>query len=290
MLTFHPNSYNLPIPRRFRTTFVCEADFQIPMATAAVSSGVVCINDLRLPFYYGGSAGFPSYTFLGPGSGVNSLRPTGFSTICTANLYSYYKILRSRLMVRWNGATIGDSVSCVVLPIVDIISPTDIYTARTFPYAKQCTFSTAKGNTNTNRDGWLVCSINPRNLSGFTPTEWAADWADFTGTAVTPPSIQFVWKVFLATNDAGVTAGDNSIQFRLISDVELFSIQKMPLTLEGSSVTDTPPDFVEVKTTDSHTSQVPQQAMPVAPVSKSYTSVGSHARRLLSLRLPLKDS
>jgi len=221
---------NIPIPERMRTSFYVEADYKVPIATASISSGAVKLNSAWLPFRPGGSSAFPSYTFLGPAT-ESTLLPTGFSQLCSANLYQLVKVVRSTIMIRWNGSNSGNNVVLTVVPALDIASFSTIYTVRAAPLARQATFSVSKGNSGTNRGGWFRYSINPYILNSATNAEAKGDLTAGVSGFNLDASINFWWHVYLQSNDLDVTATTASLlQVRVRYDVELFQLTQMSVT------------------------------------------------------------
>ncbi len=230
VVVYRPSLYAQPLPRRYRVTFNCEADYKIPIATAAITLGSVKANSLFAPFRPGGSSAFPSFTFLGPAT-ETSLRPTGLTDIVQSNLYGLIKVLRSRIAVRWAGSNSGNNVLCTLVPTLNTQVPSTVYQARTCPFARQCSFSVSKPNTGANRDGWLVQSINPMTIYGLNALEFKADIQANVSTGGADPAIQIWWNVFLQSNDEDVSATTAStLQVRLSWDVELFALANMALS------------------------------------------------------------
>ncbi len=228
-LSFNPGQYGQPIPRNYRTQFWCEADYKVPIATASLTSGAVNLNNPVFPFRPGGSSAFPAFTFLGPAT-ESTLLPTGFSSLTSGDLYSTFKVLKSTFRLRWSGSNSGNNVIVTVVPCLNTLVPSDVYHARTFPFARQATFSVSKPNTGVGRDGYMTCSISPARLFGMSPVEGKADLS-ILATIGTSPAVQFVWAVFFQSNDLDVTATSASLlQVRVHYDVELESVTQMPVT------------------------------------------------------------
>ncbi len=230
IVTVRPAAFAQPLPRRLRTSFWCEADYKIPIATASLTSGAVLLNYLNLPFRVSGSSAFPSYTFLGPAT-ETTLQPTGYTQLANAGLYNALKIRRSTIQLRWSGSTTGNNVVVTVVPALNITSIPDIYTARTLPFARQCTFSVSKPNTNVNRDGFFSYGIDPYTVYGTNPSEEKADLDVLVAGDASTPSLLYLWNIFVQTNDLDVTSTSAALfQVRLRWDVELYSLQDMAHT------------------------------------------------------------
>jgi hypothetical protein len=229
-MVFRPGVFQQPLPRLYETSFWCEADYKIPIATASLTGGTVKLNSTWLPFRPGGSSAFPSYTFLGPAS-ESTLQPTGYSTLVAGNLYSQYKVLRSSIQIRWSGSNSGNNVTCTLVPASNVASIASIYQARTMPYAKQATFAVSKPNTGVNGGGWLTHSVDPQTVIGFTPLESKADVFSNVGGVSGDPPITMWWWIFFQSNDLDVSATTASLlQIRLHQRVQLMSLTAMPQT------------------------------------------------------------
>jgi hypothetical protein len=222
-LSFHPKGFELPIPRRFQTSFVVEADYKVPIATASLWNGAVKLNSLWLPFRPGGATAFSAATFLGPATEA-TLLPTGFSQICTNSLYNNIKTLKSTISVRLQPTTGSGATSCVVFPQFNTLSVSDIYHARTLPYSKQAIFNSLKANVGTNRSGWLTNSIDPEQYIGYDHLEGKADIIANVSGVTADPSVTMWWGIFFQTSDLDVTATVNTLlQIRVKYDVELYA-------------------------------------------------------------------
>lgn len=227
LLRFTPN---LPFPESVRTTFFCEADYKIAIATASITSGAVKLNSPWLPFRPGASSAFSSYTFLGPATEA-TLLPTGWSVLATANLYQFYKVLRSTIRIRWSGANSSNNVVVTVIPTFDVASFSSIYTARAAPMARQATFSVSKQSTGVDRDGWFTYSFDPYKLYAATRSEEKGDLVSGGGTYNTDPLVVLWWQVFVQSTDLDVSATTASLfQVKVKYDVELFGLTQSVVT------------------------------------------------------------
>jgi hypothetical protein len=221
---------NVPIPERLRTKFYCEADYKIAIATASTTSGAVKLNSPWLPFRPGGSSAFGSYTFLGPAT-ESTLQCTGWSQLATANLYQYYKVVRSTIKIRLSGANSSNNSTLTVVPAFDIASFSNIYTVRAAPLARQASFSVSKPNIGVGRDGWFSYTMDPYKLYAATALEAKADLTSGSGVYNTDPLINVWWHVYLQSNDLDVTATTASLfQVKVVYDVELFGLTQMSTT------------------------------------------------------------
>jgi len=229
-IVYHPRDFKIPLPVNYRTEFWCEADYKVPVATAALTGGNIKLNSLFLPFRNGGSTAFPSYTFLGPATEA-TLEPTGYSTIMSSTLYQYSKVLSCELKLRWNGTNTGNNVILTVVPAEDGTSYSDVFHARTGPFAREYTFNASKPHENVARDGWATYRISPYRVLGLNRTEAKADLFRNQATALADPLDKITWYVFVQTQDNDVTSSSaNVLQVRLHYFVELEGINVMPVT------------------------------------------------------------
>lgn len=220
---------NLPLPERLRTSFTCEADYKIPVSTASITSGAVKLNSPYLPFRPSGATAFPSFTFQGPATEA-TLLPTGWSQLANANLYKFFKVVKSTIMVRISGTLTANNCVVTVIPSDNATSFSNIYTARAAPLARQSAFCASKPNMGTNRQGWSSYSIDPYVLYSGTRLEAKAD-VSLAGTYNVDPLLVAWWFVFLQTNDLDITATSASLlQVRVRYDVELFEPSQMSVT------------------------------------------------------------
>jgi hypothetical protein len=226
-VSYTPGLFQQPLPRSFRTRFVIEGDYKVPIATASITTGSVKLNSLWVPFRPGGSSAFPSFTFVGPAT-ESTVQPTGKSNLMSSGLYSNGKVISSKFCLRWSGSNSGNNVTCVVVPSLNVSAPTTVYQARTYPFARQCSFSVSKPNTGCGRDGWFRYSVRQRDILGITPLEGKADWSFTTFTPSSDPDVTLWWNVWFQSNDqdvSGVTA--STVQVRVEYVVELFSLISM---------------------------------------------------------------
>lgn len=219
-LRYRPGINQTPMPSNFVTEFRMEGDYSIAAATATITSGQVKLDSLHLPLFPAGSAGFPSYTYLGPGAS-STVQPTMFSTLCNQSLYQYFKVLKANIQVRATPSATGDGMICVVVPSTQAQTPINIYTARTQPYAKQAAFFGSRDNEGVNKAGFLSQTVNPHALMGFTPLQAEADMT-ITGNYTADPTSSLVWNVYLQTVDNTGTGANMTFQIRLHWVVELF--------------------------------------------------------------------
>lgn len=227
-LRFTPN---LPFPESVRTTFFCEADYKIPIATASITSGAVKLNSPWLPFRPGGSSAFSSFTFLGPAT-ESTLLPTGWSVLANANMYQFVKVLRSTIRIRWNGSNSGNNVVVTVIPTFNTASFATIYTARAAPMARQATFSVSKSNTGTDRGGWFTYSMDPYKLLAATRSEEKGDIQVGTGLFDLDPNVTLWWQIYFQSNDTDVSSTTASLlQVKVQYDVELYGLTQSTVTL-----------------------------------------------------------
>ncbi len=221
---------NLPLGGNMRTTFVCEADYKIPIATASITTGAVKLNSPWLPFRPGGSSAFPSFTFQGPAT-ESTLMPTGWTNLTGVNLFQYNKVLRSRIELRWNGSNSGNNVVVTVVPALNTASFADVYSARTAPFARQATFSVSKANTGCRRDGYMSCSIDPYRLLGANLPEQKGDLQVLNGIYNADPIVTQWWFIYFQSNDMDVSSTTASLlQVRVVYDCELLEITQMSRT------------------------------------------------------------
>jgi len=229
-LVYRPGVYGQPLPQRFQTSFWCEADYKIPIATASVTSGAVSMNLLDNPFYPGGSSAFPSYTFLGPATEA-TLQPTGYSQLAGVSgpgLYNTMKIRRATIKIRWNGSNSGNNVVLTVVPTINTASYANVYSARTAPFARQATFSVSKPNAGVDKEGWFTYTVDPYRIIGLDRAEEKADTFLLVPSAATTASYGLQWFVVLQSNDLDVSSTTASLfQVRLHWDVELYQLQQM---------------------------------------------------------------
>lgn len=229
-MVYHPRDYGLPLPKTFRTEFRCEADYKVPVATAAITGGAVKLNSVWLPFRPTGATAFPSFTFLGPAT-ETTLMPTGATSLINGNLYSSSKVIRAEMKCRWNGTSSGNNVIFTIVPALGGTSFSDVYHARTYPLARTCSFSVSKPNENVGKDGWFRYSIDPYRIYGYTNAEAKADIQENSASPNSDPPFMQYWNFFIQTMDNDVTAvAANVLQVRLRWVVDLMAVDFMPVT------------------------------------------------------------
>jgi hypothetical protein len=225
MLTYRPSRWEMPIPQRYRTNFYCEADFKLPSATSGPFTGVVACDSPKLPFYWGGSASFPSLTFLGPATAA-TLQPTGWSRL--AFIYNQYKVIRSEMKLKVEGGTSLNNFSATILPMNNPSSSVTIYQARTLPYSVSGSFLVSKRNEGCDKEGFLCHRWEAGESVGYTPAEVKADTFEFVSTSSAGPAYGIGWKVFLITSTGDVTGTyDSLVRVRIKYEVEMFDTLAM---------------------------------------------------------------
>jgi len=234
-IRYTPTRNGLPYPEIWETTFWTEADYKIPIATASLTNGQVKLNSMWLPFRPSGATAFPSYTFLGPAT-ESTLFPTGLTSMMGGStpIYETMQCIHSRIKLRWNGSNSGNNVMAVIVPAFNTASLTDVYKARTYPFAKQGSFNVSKPNTNVDKDGWMTHECNPYELFGFNKIQASADDAVQSTIASDPPYTLW-WWIFLQSNDQDVSATTAStLQVRLEQRVRLSNYGTPPVTVNES--------------------------------------------------------
>lgn len=222
LLVWHPGKSLSPYPQRFQTKFYLEGEYKVAIATASLTKGGVPACYPTNCLYPGGSSAFPSYTFLGPATEA-TLNPAGFSGLCNANLYQFGELLKSTIRVRLMPTTAANSCACTIMPGVGS-APSDIYTARLQPFAKNGSFNANKPNQNQDRQGWMSHSMTPQQFAGLSRLEAKADFASLSFAYNQAPSFGFSWYVYLQTETGDVTATTASLfQVRMEWDVVLFN-------------------------------------------------------------------
>lgn len=233
-----------PYPEIFETTVYTEADYKIPIATASLTTGLVKLNSVWLPFRPGGSSAFPSFTFLGPAT-ESTLMPTGITRLLGPSAaYSSSQVLSSRLSMKWSGASTANNVLCVMVPDLNTASIADVYHARTSPFAKQGTFSVSKFNENTGRDGYLSHEVSPYEILAFNKQQSEADFEADAALANNDPAITQWWWIYVQTADQDVTSSTAAtLQVRLQQRVRLSNYVNPVVTVRQPGH-----EIVEVKT------------------------------------------
>ncbi len=211
----------MPYPQRFQTCFYCEADMKIPTATSGPFTGVVAADSPKLPFYWGGSASFPSLTHLGPATPA-TLEPTGWTLF--SSMYNAYKVTRSQMKVKVESGSSLNNFSCTILPMNNPSSGLTIYQARTMPNSRSGSFYTSKSNEGFGKDGFLTHNWNAAQSIGFTQAEVKADTFELVSGASFGPGYGVGWKVFLITSTLDVTGGyDSLLRVRIKYEVEMYN-------------------------------------------------------------------
>jgi len=171
--------------------------------------------------------------------------PTGITRLLGASAaYSSSQVLASRLAVKWSGASTANNVLCVLVPDFNTASISDVYHARTSPFAKQGTFSVSKMNENTGRDGYLTHEVSPYEVLAFNKAQAKADYEADAALYNNDPNLTLWWFIFIQTADQDVTSSTAAtLQVRLTQRVRLSNYVNPTVTVK-----EVPHEIVEVKT------------------------------------------
>jgi len=233
VLRYEPGINRMPLPPIFETSFWCEGDYKVAIATASQISGAVKLNSIWLPFRPSGSTAFPSLTFQGPAT-ESTLQPTGYSTMFGSTApYNSYRVIMAEIFLRLSGSNSGNNQVVTVVPTVNTAPPPNVYVARTSPFAKEATFSVSKANIGTDRRGWLHHVISPYEIMGLTRKQADADIQENSSSAGSDPDLTLWWQIFFQSNDLDVTSTSASLlQIRCKYRVQCFLSDILPDTLE----------------------------------------------------------
>lgn len=232
LLVWKPGVSLSPLPPRFITSFYMEADYKIPSATAGTFEGQIQANNPQLPFFYGSSSAFPSFTFLGPGT-EGTLEPSGWSLLANTHLWQYYKVLKSELSVKVSAAVSTNNMSCTVIQLNNPALAMTVYNARIQPFARSANFYVSKQNEGCHKDGYLHVPFNASQIIGLSNLEAKADIGVLGDPLGLPPLIPIFWRVYLKTDTLDVTGTSAALfQCRVRYDVELYdnSVAGLPAT------------------------------------------------------------
>lgn len=209
------------MPPRFVTSLTCEADYKIAAATGSLTSGFAYANSLFTPFYnVNGVVATLPYTHLGPATAA-TLQPSGVTSLLNSNLYSFYKVTRSRIRLQLIPGPACANVEVTVAPSVSTTQPSTIYIAKGAPYSRSVMFS----STGNSQSKFLNSQISPSQMLGLSGLEAKADIADlgqvFSSTPQTP-ALAYVWSIFLQTCDGNQFVAASLLRVRLEWDVEMY--------------------------------------------------------------------
>ncbi len=209
-----------PFPPRFVTRFTCEADYKIAAASGSITTGYVYGNSLFTPFYnVNGAAATLPYTHLGPATAA-TLQPSGATSLLNSNLYSDYKITRSKISIVLLPGPACANVEATIAPSIATNQPSTIYIAKTAPYSKSAMFTSTGGAANRA----LTVQISPPQFFGLSRLQGKADVGEFMQTfssSLQTPLFAFVWSIFLQTCDGNQTVAASLLRVRLEWDAEL---------------------------------------------------------------------
>jgi hypothetical protein len=224
MLVYRPGPNRMPFPPRFRTIMYCEADYSVPIATGPLYSGYFLLNWPTLPFHPGGSSAFPSLTFLGPATEA-TLQPTGYTLFANlVDFYNNFKVYFTEVSVKQSAASSDNNVDCVIVPSSSVSTPSDIYLARTQPFAKVGSFNTGRPNEGCDKDGFLKARFNVAELLGLTKIEAKADTYLSASNITSSPTAILYSHVFFQTCSLDVTANSKClVRLRLKYEIEFWN-------------------------------------------------------------------
>lgn len=146
-----------PFPSRFITKMHTSIYGSIP---AGASSGqyFIQMNACRLPFDSGG------WTNARPN--IVTLQPTGYSSICNANMYQFYRVNSASVKCEIIPQQLADSVVVTLTPSGVVNALVGTAQALTMPWTKKGIFSSSKNNTNSRQGNAITNTIRMNDFFG----------------------------------------------------------------------------------------------------------------------------
>ena len=194
-----------PFPSRFVTKMHTSIYGNIP---AGVSSGqyFIQINACRLPFDSGG--------WLNARPNIVTLQPTGYSSICNANLYQYYRVNSASVKCEFIPQSLTDTVIGTLTPSGVVNALVGTAQAMTMPWTKKGNFASNKANTNGKYGNAIVNTIKMHDFFGVNKMIYDNELgANYTAQYNAKPAKTAFMVLNWATPDAVATV--TALEYRI---------------------------------------------------------------------------
>lgn len=224
-LVIYKNPAIEPFPSRYRCKFESSIYGSIGGTTGpAANQFVVRLNDLNLP--YNAAAGGLYSAWPNALPDVTTLNPTGFLSLCNANLYNSFRVYSSTIHVEFLPESLLDTVQVSVIPVATNVQlGLPLSTIMNQPYAKSGLMSASKDDFNSKKGGSeLRNSMTQHKLLGVSHQAITDDLStNFTGAfGGTAPLKPMYWLVAYATPDGSVLTTHLKYRVRTVWHCELY--------------------------------------------------------------------
>lgn len=215
-----------PFPTIFQTKFkTCLQGFiksGIGLANATIN---LKLNSVYLPTYEGVSTGLANSTYYGSVSPAPStLAPGGFSSLCNANLYTKFRVIGCKILMRFVNQSLSDNGFIVTITPTLTTTPASSGVCLEQPWVKKILCSEGKQNIISNYcTQHQILGVNKRaieyDLTG-----------SYEGTYATNPSVGMFWNVAFAGLDGASTTGVIPFELELTHYCKLWTINQAGIT------------------------------------------------------------
>ena len=186
-----------PFPSRFITKMHTSIYGSIPSGQTN-GQFFIQMNACFKPFDSGG--------WLNARPTIATLNPTGYSSICNANMYQYYRVNSASVKCEVIPQSVSDSVIVTLTPSGVVNALVGTAQAMTMPWTKKGNFSANKNNTNTKYGNAIVNTIKMHDFFGVNKMIYDNELgANYTATYNFKPAKTAFMVMNWATPDNAVT-------------------------------------------------------------------------------------
>lgn len=220
-----PNSNKMVMPQRLRTKFSCSLNGYIAIGATSFRMYNVRLNGCTSPYDVGATGG--STVWENPFLTLSTLKPTGFTQLCNASMYTLYRVYGSSFEIQLQPESVTDTCYVCVTPSTSVSVPATYAFAQTQPYTKTKTFSAGKSQ---GRDR-LKSYISVRKLIGLSKRAVVDDVAlVYSAIYNTNPSDELFWVVNYQQADNAVSSAVVPYTVNVVFYVELHGLARAQLS------------------------------------------------------------
>nr|CRY95949.1 hypothetical protein [uncultured prokaryote] len=223
-ITYMPGG-RLPYPPRYKTKFNIgiSGEFVSPDVSGVYQ---IMMNSPKLPFDVS-TLGSGLTNFPGSLTTVTTQEPVGYSNLCNANFYAFYKVLSSKIQIQLIPGAPEDTILAVLVPIPIQIDygggvvlytvPSDAVSSQVIPLSKDKLFAA-------NQQGSpLRHSMTVHKLFGISKRALEEDMYSYAGAHNLVPTCYGVWNFAWETTSAVELSVGCSYRVDVEYEVELFN-------------------------------------------------------------------
>lgn len=207
-LIFYDNSRLNPYPQKYTTKMHTSLYGFVTAGALASGNYQILANSAIQPF------AVSTTIFPNPSAVVANLNPTGFESLCNANLYTRYRVTGYKVRVEFIPQALTDTVICTLTPSTLQGAPATVQSAMTQPFTRKGNFNSSKNNTNQGGGNAVTLSVRLHEFIGVNKMIFDNDLSGSFTAAYNTAAGRSMWCILnWATPDA--VAISTPLQYRI---------------------------------------------------------------------------